>query len=357
LTQAYVCGKNTSVKNRINAALRECSMLKTFLCSLCLAYAMFVALLLILTVQPVLWTPPTCLVPTVDPAALESYVKTFTQALHPRCYDHPDNLEAVACYIERHFAAAGGRTRRQSFPVDELTYSNVIAEFGPEDGPVIVVGAHYDSYGENYRESARYTPGADDNASGVAGLLALADLLGLHAPGKRVQLVAYCLEEPPFFRTAHMGSAVHAEALHKSGVPVIGMIALEMIGYFSDAPGTQRYPAAIMKLLYPDRGNFLAVVGAFQDMGLTRTIKTAMLGASDLPICSINTLPLVPGVDFSDHRNYWPYGYEAVMITDTAFYRNSAYHTENDTADRLDYKRMGKAVQGVFAAVAKLAAQ
>ena len=169
-----------------------------------------------------------------------------------------------------------------------------------------------------------------------------------------MQLVAYCLEEPPFFATDKMGSAAHAARLNRDRVPVIGMISLEMVGYFSDAPGSQTYPAAIMGLLYPDNGNFIGVVGRFQDMGLTRTVKAAMLGASDLPVFSINAPPLVPGIDYSDHRNYWPYGHEAVMITDTAFYRNFHYHTNEDTAGTLDYKRMAKVVQGVFAAVVAL---
>ena len=109
-----------------------------------------------------------------------------------------------------------------------------------------------------------------------------------------------------------------------------------------------------MGLLYPDKGDFIGVVGRFQDMSLTRTVKAAMLGASDLPVFSINAPPLVPGIDYSDHRNYWPYGHEAVMITDTAFYRNVHYHMNEDTADTRDYRRMAKVVQGTFAAVMAL---
>jgi len=319
-------------------------MLKTILLFLGLLF-MFAAM----TVQPVLRKPLAFSVPTVDPAVLEGHVRTLSQTFHPRNHNSLDNLEATARYIEQYFGAAGGRTSRQSFMVGERLYSNIIAEFGPEDGPMIVVGAHYDTFMD--------TPGADDNASGVAGLLALADLLGQHPPARRVQLVAYCLEEPPFFKTAYMGSAIHAAGLRDSGVPVIGIISLEMIGYFSDEPGSQYYPFSIMRLLYPDRGNFIGIVGRFRDIGLTRTIKAAMRGASDLPVYSINTLPIVPGVDFSDHASYWPHGYRAVMITDTAFYRNPYYHTINDTADKLDYKRMAQVVQGVFAAVTSLAAQ
>ena len=330
-------------------------MLKKYLPVLCLALLLIAAVVTGLVTQPVFRPSPQAPSPTVDPAALEAHVRMLSETLHPRCFEHPDNLEAAASYIEHHFAAAGGRTQVQKFPVDEREYSNIVAEFGPKDGPVLIVGAHYDSEGETHLEPPRYTPGADDNASGTAALLALADLLGRHPPAKRVQLVAYCLEEPPFFETDKMGSAVHAARLNQNGAPVIGMISLEMVGYFSDAPGSQTYPAEILGLLYPDKGDFIGVVGRFQDMGLTRTVKAAMLGASDLPVFSINAPPLVPGIDYSDHRNYWLYGHEAVMITDTAFYRNFHYHEAEDTADKLDYRRMAKVVQGVFAAVTVLA--
>ena len=311
--------------------------------------------LVALVVQPGVQAVQGNVSPLVDVATLEADVRMFAETLHPRAYDHPDNLERAVRYIVKRLANAGGRVHLQTFPVEEMEYSNVIAEFGPEGGPVLIVGAHYDSYGENYYDPPFYTPGADDNASGVAGLLALADLLGKYPPKCRVQLVAYCLEEPPFFRTEHMGSAVHATAAHAENETVLGMICLEMLGYFSDAEGSQGYPVPGMDLIYPDKGNFIGIVGRFQDMSLTRTVKAAMLGASELPVYSISALPLIPGIDFSDHRNYWPHGHEAVMITDTAFYRNHAYHTQKDLPDSLDYGRMAKVVQGVFAAVMHLA--
>ena len=330
-------------------------MIKTYFKYLFVSSIVCVAIVVVLVTQPLFRVPETGTAPPVDASTLKAHVRMLSEEMHPRCYDRPENLERVVRYIEGHFAAAGGRVNRQTFPDDEREYHNVIASFGPEEGPVIVVGAHYDSYGENYREPALYTPGADDNASGVAGLLALAELLGRQPPERRVQLVAYCLEEPPFFGTKRMGSAVHASALHDVGDVVTAMISLEMIGYFSDTENSQTYPAAVMSLIYPDQGNFIGVVGRFQDISLTRAVKAAMRGASDLPVRSISAVPLIPGIDFSDHRNYWRYDYTAVMITDTAFYRNFAYHTEGDIADILDYERMAKVVQGVFAAINALA--
>jgi hypothetical protein len=211
-----------------------------------------------------------------------------------------------------------------------------------------VVGAHYDVCGEQ--------PGDDDNASAVAAVLELARLLERHRPdvAHRLELALWPLEEPPNFRTPAMGSAVHARRLADGEVPVGGMICLEMLGYFSDRPGSQSFPVPGMGLLYPSRGNFIAVVGNGPSWRLTREVKARMDGATELPVRSINAPALVPGVDFSDHFNFWRQGWKAVMITDTAFYRNPNYHQLTDTPDTLDYGRMARVVTGVYAAATTL---
>ncbi|HZG51707.1 MAG TPA: M28 family peptidase, partial [Pyrinomonadaceae bacterium] len=197
-------------------------------------------------------------------------------------------------------------------------------------------------------------PGADDNASGVAGLIELAYLLGGTPPAVRVELVAFALEEPPYFRSPFMGSAVHAASLRAQGFAVRAMLSLEMIGYFSDQPDSQHYPVSFLKAFYPSQANFIAVVGKMDQGRTVRRIKKAMAEASPLPVYSINAPRSIPGVDFSDHLNYWNEGYDALMITDTAFYRNPHYHTSADTPDTLDYRRMASVVQGVYAAVLSL---
>jgi Zn-dependent M28 family amino/carboxypeptidase len=183
----------------------------------------------------------------------------------------------------------------------------------------------------------------------VAGLIELALALAAQPPARPVELVAYTLEEPPFFRSAAMGSMQHARALHEAGTEVALMISLEMIGTFSDAPGSQRYPVPGLSLIYPDQGNFIAIVSRVQDIAATRALKASMRGATPLPVRSINAPPALVGVDFSDHLSYWTHGYPAVMVTDTAFYRNEHYHQPTDTADRLDYRRMAQVVEGVAA--------
>jgi Zn-dependent M28 family amino/carboxypeptidase len=270
----------------------------------------------------------------------------LSQQFSPRDQNNVANLDRAALYIRDRFAAGGARVTEQPFVVAGQTYRNVIGSFGPEAGERIVIGAHYDAY--------KQYPAADDNASGVAGLLELAGLLARQNLSMRVDLVAYTLEEPPYFYTPHMGSMVHAESLRKEGVKVRLMVSLEMIGYFSDQPDSQSFPISLLRLLYPSRGNFVSVVGSVGDGFLVRRIKSTMLAASPLAVYSINAPRFVPGVDFSDHLSYWQAGYPAVMITDTAFYRNHNYHTAQDTAEKLDYQRMAMVVEDVAAVVGDL---
>ncbi|HEX7723415.1 MAG TPA: M28 family peptidase [Pyrinomonadaceae bacterium] len=283
---------------------------------------------------------------SVDPARLETDVRELSEHLLPRDQTHPSNLDRTAAYIRARLAETGGRLSEQPFTISGNTYRNVICSFGPESNERIIVGAHYDSYHEY--------AAADDNASGVAGLIELARLLSRTNMPLQVDLVAYTLEEPPYFGTPHMGSVMHAQSLLKDGVKVKAMLSLEMIGYFSDAPDSQSFPLSLLRAFYPSRGNFIAVVGSLGEGGMARRVKRAMIGSSSLPVYSINAPRFVPGVDFSDHLSYWKAGYAALMITDTAFYRNHNYHTANDTAEKLDYRRMAMVVAGVYGAVIDL---
>jgi Zn-dependent M28 family amino/carboxypeptidase len=278
----------------------------------------------------------------VDPDRLKSHVRALSEDHAPRSVGYPDNLDAAGDYILTQLRAAGVRPTVQPVDALGLRTRNVIARFGPDEGPLLVIGAHYDTCGE-------LNPGADDNASGVAVLIELAGLLAKHRPARPVELVAYTLEEPPFFRSESMGSAVHAASLAADGRRVELMISLEMLGYFSDEPGSQGYPIPGLKLLYPDRANFIAVVGRFAEWRAVRRVKAAMRGAAPLDVRSINIGAWVPGVDFSDHLSYWKHGFPALMISDTAFFRYPHYHGAGDTYDRLDYARMADVARGVFA--------
>ena len=284
---------------------------------------------------------PTSEIP-VDVARLRRDVHALAGAPSARSYDDLEALEAAATYIENELAKAGARVERQSYQVAGQTHHNVVATYGKHPNRRLVIGAHYDVCG--------HQPGADDNASGVAGLLEIARLLQTQAPrlDYDIELVAYTLEEPPFFRTPHMGSAVHARSLSNSNTAVIGMIGLEMIGYFTDAVASQHYPLPLLYLIYPSQGNFIAVVGRLGQGDWVRAVKRSMIACGGVPVRSITAPTFLPGVDFSDHLNYWSEGYRAVMVTDTAFFRNKNYHAVTDTPDTLDYERMAEVVKQVY---------
>ncbi len=282
----------------------------------------------------------------VAPVELEQHVRMLSETFHPRNHRSYKNLDRCVSYISKVFQQAGARVTVQPFEVTGHVYHNVIARFGSSDEDLIIVGAHYDSYAD--------TPGADDNASGVAGLLALAKLLGQDSCGQNVELVAYCLEEPPYFRTQAMGSATHANNIAELGLSLKGVIVLEMIGYYTEEAFSQDYPIAALRLMYPSTGNFVAVVGRIDQGHYTEQVKVGMQGATDLPVYSISAPAELPGIDFSDHLSYWRHDMEAVMVTDTAFYRNKSYHELDDTWDRLNYITMSKVVIAVYEAIRQL---
>ncbi len=284
----------------------------------------------------------------VDPERLKAHVRTLSETFGPRDHRHPENLERTADYVAGALTRAGGRVSSEPYTVGGASYRNVIATFGPDSEERLVIGAHYDA--------AQGAPGADDNASGVAGLLELAAWLGEHPPPMRVDLVGYTLEEPPHFRRSTMGSKVHARGLREKGVKVRAMISIESIGYFSDAPDSQRYPVAALRLRYPSEGNFIAVVGRTDQGELVDRVHRALGAVSGVSAESLAAPRNLRGVDFSDHASYWDEGYPAVMVTDTALFRNPHYHTPGDTWDTLDYERMARVVQGVQCAVEALAA-
>ena len=279
----------------------------------------------------------------IKPEKLETHVRKLSEDFHPRNFANKKNLNATADYIKEEFTKSGGKVSEQPFRDGKNEYRNIIVSFGEESTDRIVIGAHYDSCYD--------TPGADDNASGVAGLIELAHLFGKQKTSMQIELVAYTLEEPPFFSTEQMGSFVHAKSLKDKNAKVRLMISLEMIGYFSDVENSQNFPVSIMKLLYPSRGNFISIVGNFTNVFTVRKLKGLMSSSTDLPVYSINAPTFIPGIDFSDHKNYWENGFDAVMITDTSFYRNHNYHTTKDTAETLNYVKMAKVVKATFDAV------
>jgi hypothetical protein len=316
--------------------IRFCVVLLLFACGAILALT-----------RPVVFQPEQIVLPVrSDAEQLKAHVEKLSIQFSPRDFRHRENLDRAADYIGMIFRSQGAAVREQPYEVDNITYKNVLAEFGPSTGKLVVIGAHYDTHGP--------LPGADDNASDVAGLLELARLFREHPPRVPVTLAAYSLEEMPFFRTPTMGSHVHASALKDAGVDVHLMISLEMIGYFTDDENSQDYPLPELGLIYPAIGNFIAIVGPMSLSMATHEVKKSFVASVELPAYSINGPRFIQGIDFSDHASFWNLGFDALMITDTAFMRNKAYHTAEDTSDRLDYLRMSNVVDGVFAYIHEL---
>ena len=284
----------------------------------------------------------------IKPNVLET-VKRLAEKIGERSYRDLGKLAETAEYIEEKLRSYGCRTTRQAFTYEGNTYHNIITEVQgrePAQDGILVIGAHYDS--------AEGTPGADDNASGVAALLELARLTAVQPLKRTVRFIAFCLEEPPVFMTKHMGSYIHAESLSREGVAVFGMISLEMLGYYCTEKGCQYYPSSLFKLTYPDTGDFIAFVGNFSSRHFSNRVKSSFASVSTIPVESLNGFSIIPGVDFSDHRNYWKFGYPAFMITDTAFYRNPNYHDPGDTPDTLDYDRLTALIADLYKALSGL---
>jgi Zn-dependent M28 family amino/carboxypeptidase len=256
----------------------------------------------------------------------------------PRSFRSPENLDRAAAWIEGELRAAGLAVEIQEYEIGRGRYRNVIARREGSDKTVgaTVIGAHYDAFDD--------FSGADDNASGVAALLELARTLPLEQPRKDQYLVAFSTEEPPFFATKDMGSYRLARSLKEKNVKVDLMVSLEMLGYFSDEPGSQRFPLPGLGFLYPSTANFIAVVGDLASGGPIKRTKMGMRAARGIPVHSFRAPGALPGVHWSDHYSFRRLGYSAVMVTDTAFMRYAHYHTAQDTPEKLDYERMAEVV-------------
>jgi len=259
-----------------------------------------------------------------------------------RIWNNTKELTRAGNYVFSALSEFSNRTEKQIFRDKKNEYFNVISSYGPEDAPRPIIGAHYDVCGQQQ--------GADDNASGVSSLIELARLFKLNQIelSYRIDLVAYTLEEPPFFRDFMMGSAVHARSLKKDSVDVIGMISLEMIGFYSKERGSQGYPASIMKLVYPSKSNYISLLSKFGGGQFLRKVRRGMKAQKTVSVRSVSAPVSIPGIDYSDHFNYWDQGYDALMITDTSFYRNDNYHMPSDLPSNLNYEKMAAVTNGVF---------
>jgi Zn-dependent M28 family amino/carboxypeptidase len=260
----------------------------------------------------------------------------------------PEALQRAAVYIEDEWGTMGYDVERLEYDVSGIRCANLVTtrKGSARSSEILLLGAHYDS--------VIGSPGANDNASGVAALLEIARMFHAVEPMLTVRFVAFVNEEPPFFWTHKQGSMVYAEAARRRGDDIRLMASLETIGCYSDQPGSQSYPP-LFRLFYPNRGNFIGIVSDFGSRPAMQRLAEAFRAQSDFPLQAVSTFRFIPGVSWSDHRSFWRHGYPAVMVTDTAFYRYRHYHTPTDTADKLAFPKLAQVTLGLFEAVAVLA--
>ncbi len=262
-----------------------------------------------------------------------------------------DSLTPARNYIANQFKSIGFNPEYQSYDIEGDEYSNIIIDIpsSVKGAPVLIVGAHYDSV-EN-------SPGANDNASGVAALIEIGRYFSINQPlHNHLRLIAFANEEPPFFHTDEMGSLIYAKTLSGKDETVLGMISLETIGYYTEAKGSQKYPRFFDRL-YSDQGNFLSFVGNFQSRNLLTSSIALFRKQSKVPSQGVVSPAFVPGVGWSDHWSFWKAGFNAIMVTDTALYRYQHYHETSDTPEKLNYQQYAKVVYGLYKVIEGIVSQ
>lgn len=288
---------------------------------------------------------------------LHASVYELSETIGERQVEHLYRLNAAAHFIERRLTQAGYSVWRQAYPCSPTCHqptgchkeivANLIAEIeGTSSDEILVVGAHYDT--------AMYTVGADDNASGVACGLALAERLAGSRPKRTIRFVFFANEEPPFFQTPEMGSWVYAKRCRDLDEKIVWMASLEMMGYYSDQPKSQHYPFPF-NLLYPSKANFIAFVSNFDSGDLLRKTVGLFRKSCRFPSEGGMVPEWIREGGFSDQWSFWQFGYPGIMITDTSFFRYPYYHNPADTPDKLDYGRLAVVTGGMEKVIADLA--
>lgn len=273
-------------------------------------------------------------------------VKTLAGDIGERNMPRYPQLNAAADFIESSFSKAGLQPRRDTYELGGQPCHNIEVEIRGARPQIVVVGAHYDSvYG---------SPGANDNGSGIAALLALARRFAGKPVAQTLRFVAFANEEPPYFQTEGMGSFVYAKRCKTRNDEISAMISLETIGYFTDAPHSQTYPAIGLGAFYPTTGNFIGFVGNTSSRALLHRAIALFREQEKLPSQGAALPAFIPGIGWSDQWAFWQHGYPGIMITDTAPFRYPHYHEATDTPDKLDYDRFGLVVGGIEKVIEEL---
>ncbi len=272
---------------------------------------------------------------------LEQHVTVLAGTIGERTVWRYSALEAAASYIEETLQAMGYSVVTQAYTTEGKTVRNLVVEITGSQQPdeIILIGAHYDS--------VHGSPGANDNATGVAALLEIARQLAGTSPARTLRLVAFVNEEPPFFATEQMGSRIYARHAKLQGDNIVAMLSLETIGYYDDTKGSQHYPMPLYSLFYPDTGNFIAFISNLSSHALLRQSLGSFRQHTAFPSEGIAAPGWLPGIYWSDHWSFWQQGYPALMVTDTAPFRYPYYHTASDTPDKINYPHLARVVSGL----------
>jgi Zn-dependent M28 family amino/carboxypeptidase len=282
-------------------------------------------------------------------AGLRRHVQRIAGEIGDRNVWRYDELNAAADHISATLRDLGYEVTEQPFESAGKTVRNLAVEQrgAAAADEILVVGAHYDS--------VHGCPAANDNGTGVAGVLEMARVMAKDAPAKRtVRFVLFVNEEPPFFQGEQMGSLVYARACKARGERVVGMISVETIGYYSDAPGSQKYPPPYDRM-FPDVGNYIGFVGDDSSAALVRDAIGSFRRHTQFPSQGLAAPAAVTGIGWSDHWAFWQVGYPALMVTDTAPFRYPHYHEATDTPDKIDYDRTARVVAGIIRVTRELA--
>lgn len=278
---------------------------------------------------------------------LKVHVSVLAEEIGPRNIFVPDNLNAASDYIRTFWENRRYRVNTQTYSVQNIACHNLAVEIPGKSEPdkIVLIGAHYDT--------VSYCPGANDNGSAVAALLELSRLFASRSSQKTIRFVAFANEEPPFFKTRQMGSLVYAKGCKEKKEDIVAMVCLETIGYYREEPNTQKYPFPL-SFFYPNKGNFIAVVGNLRSKPLVKSFSRSFMQESDFPVECAAVFGFIPGIDWSDHWSFWQCGYPAIMITDTALFRYPYYHSVEDTPDKLDYHSLARVTSGIFKALERM---
>jgi Zn-dependent M28 family amino/carboxypeptidase len=285
-------------------------------------------------------------------ARLRSHVDVLAGLIGPRHLGRPKTIDATVRYVDGQFTELGDSVRHEKYRVGNSEVSNIVVERPGTDrkDEIIVVGAHYDTIPS--------TPGADDNASAVAMLIEVARILAGVTTRRTLRFVSFPCEEMPYFHTSSMGSQQYARNCKQRGEQIIGMLCLEMVGYYSTAPRSQQIPPSLPRMfrfVLPQTADFLAAVGNLRSIKLLRSFRRGYKRARcGLPLFSIALPELIREIRLSDNSSFWDQGYPALMITDTSFLRNANYHLPTDTPETLDYERLAQGTIGVAGALSHL---